>query len=56
LIKLEKGYLEQTYKVDQFELHSERDLLKIVNEPFILDALKRFESMDQSLLKAVKEL
>lgn len=56
LIKLEKGYLEQTFKVDQFELHSERDLLKIVNEPFILDALKRFESMDQSLLKAVKEL
>lgn len=56
LIKLEKGYLEQTYKVDQFELHSEGDLLKIVNEPFIQDALKRFESMDQSLLKAVKEL
>lgn len=56
LIKLEKGYLEQTFKVDQFELPAEGDLLKIVNEPFIQDALKRFESMDQSLLKAVKEL
>jgi hypothetical protein len=56
LIKLERGYLEQTFKVDQFELTQEGDLNKMVNEVFIQAALVRFDNMDESLMKALKEL
>jgi hypothetical protein len=56
LIKLERGYLEQTFKVDQFELAQEGDLNKMVNEVFIQEALVRFDSMDESLMKVLKEL
>jgi hypothetical protein len=56
LIKIEKGYLEQTFKVDQFELSTEEELHQIVNQVFIEEALSRFDGMDQSLAKALKEL
>lgn len=56
LIKLEKGYLEQTFKVDQFELTQEDDLNKMVNEIFIQEALVRFKSMEESLMRCLKEL
>jgi hypothetical protein len=53
LIKVEQGLLEQTFKVDQFELASENDLIKMVNEQFIKDALNRFISMEKSLWEAM---
>lgn len=56
LIKIEQGLLEQTYKIDQFELSGESDLAAIVNEIFINEALGRFESMDQSLRNAMEKL
>lgn len=56
LIKLERGYLEQTFKVDQFELTQEGDLTKMVNEVFIQEALVRFDSMEESLMKVLNEL
>lgn len=56
LIKLEKGYLEQTFKIDQFDLSSEKDLHLIVNEEFISEAMARFEAMDQSLQKSFENL
>jgi hypothetical protein len=56
LIKLEKGYLEQTFKVDQFDLTSEKDLTTIVDQVFIEKALERFEAMEQSLNEALQRL
>lgn len=56
LIKLEKDYLEQTFKVDQFELASEKELTKIVDALFIQKALERFNSMEQSLAEAIEKL
>jgi hypothetical protein len=56
LIKLEKGYLEQTFKINQFDLASENDLNTIVNEAFINEALARFQVMDQSLSNALENL
>jgi len=55
LVKLEQGYFEQTFKIDQFDLTSEADLNAIVNEDFIQLALKRFEEMAQSWGKAVRD-
>lgn len=56
IIKLEKGYLEQTFKIDQFDLSSEKDLSTIVNEGFIREAIIRFEAMQESLRNTLENL
>lgn len=56
LIKLEKGLLEQTFKVDQFELTSDKDLYTITNEVFLQKALDRFDAMEQALAEALQTL
>ncbi|HEX6223162.1 MAG TPA: hypothetical protein VFZ52_02055 [Chryseolinea sp.] len=56
LIKLEMGLLEQTYKVNQFDIAAESDLYKIVDESFITKAIKSFEEMDNNLQLAVERL
>ena len=53
LIKLELGMLEQTFKIDQFDVTSEAELYKIVDEHFIQEGLKRFDTMQQSLEAAL---
>jgi hypothetical protein len=52
LIKLEQGLLEQTFKIDQFELATENDVLNILDEPFLQQALARFEQMASTLQDA----
>jgi hypothetical protein len=56
LIKLEKGLLEQTFKVDQFELSSEKELLTLVDDAFLQQALDRFDNMEQSISGALQKL
>jgi len=54
LIKLEQGLLEQTFKVNEYDVSSEAELYKIVDEPFIQEAAKRFAAMNLSLLQAMQ--
>ena len=56
LIKLEMGFLEQTYKVNQFDIASESDLYKIVDAHFINEALDRFREMNNSLQSAMERV
>lgn len=56
IIKLERGHLEQTFKIDQFNLSSEKDLHLIVNEVFVNDAVARFDAMEQSLQNSAENL
>lgn len=56
LIKLEQGLLEQTFKVDQFDLPGEETLNQIVSPDFIDEALARFDAMEQSLQKRLESL
>ncbi len=49
LIKLEQGLLEQTFKINEYDLSGESELFKIIDEPFIQEAIKRFEDMNSSL-------
>jgi hypothetical protein len=56
LIKLEQGLLEQTYKVDQFELAGEHELPRIVNDDFIANALRLFTEMEAAIQKAQQAL
>jgi hypothetical protein len=54
LIKLEYGLLEQTYKVNQFDLTGEADLYKIVDEQFVSQALNIFREMEKNLKVALE--
>lgn len=54
LIKLESGLLEQTYKINQFDIVTEADLYKIVDQTFLTDAINRFTEMDKSLRLALE--
>jgi hypothetical protein len=52
LIKLEQGLLEQTYKVNQFDVTDEEELIRIVDSEFLQEALSRFSEMFTSLSSA----
>jgi hypothetical protein len=54
LIKLEYGLLEQTYKVNQFDLTGEADLYTIVDEQFVGQALNTFREMEKNLKVALE--
>lgn len=54
LIKLEQGLLEQTFKINEYDLAGESELFKIIDEPFIQEAIKRFEEMNSSLLQTLQ--
>jgi hypothetical protein len=56
LIKLEKGLLEQTYKIDQFELSGEQELHLILSEEFLTTATNLFSEMETALRKAQQAL
>ncbi|MCB2407153.1 hypothetical protein [Hymenobacter lucidus] len=52
LIKLEKGPLEQTYKVSEMDVTSEADIRTLLDEEFIAAAVQRFAQMNQDLQAA----
>lgn len=54
LIKLERGLFEQTYKINQFDLTSENELISLTDSPFIQTALACFETMEQNLMQALE--
>ena len=56
IIKFERDNLEQTYKIDQYDLSDENDLKKVIEEKFIQKALKLFEEMDDCLNTAMQQL
>ena len=56
LVKLEQGPLEQTFKINQYDLSGEADLQSVVNPAFINEALTRFAAMEASLHKALSDL
>lgn len=56
LLKLEAGLLEQTFKINEYDISSEEDLKKIINEEFINKALTRFQEMYVSLKDSMQIL
>jgi hypothetical protein len=49
LIKLEQGLLEQTFKIEQFEVAGDEALIEILDDKFLQLALSRFREMAESL-------
>jgi hypothetical protein len=52
LIKLEAGAFEQTYKISEFDMASEEDVIKLLDDDFMAQALSRFNEMAKSLAEA----
>ena len=55
LIKLEAGLFEQTYKVQEYDVNSEEEVKKLVNDEFIRSAIDRFNQMAESLHHALQQ-
>ena len=53
LIKFEQDSLEQTYKLNQFDVLNENELKNRINDEFIAGALKRFDEMREDLNKLI---
>ena len=56
LIKIEQGLLEQTYKINQFDVFQEADLTRLLDSTFVSECLSRFEDMHKSLVQALDRL
>ena len=56
LIKIEQGFMEQTFKVNQFDLLQESDLHKLLDDAFISECLERFNDMNKTMQTAMKRL
>jgi hypothetical protein len=52
LIKLEQGFLEQTFKVPEMDVLTEEDLYSILDAEFLQQANSRFREMGHSLYEA----
>ena len=53
LIKLERGLVEQTFKVPEFDVTGEEDIREMLQGDFLQEALLRFDEMDASLGRAL---
>ena len=56
LIKIEQGFLEQTFKINQFDLLKESDLTRVLDEQFLNECILRFQEMSTSLRNAMERL
>lgn len=56
LIKLEAGLLEQTYKVHDYDVSSEEEVKRLVDEQFLQGAIARFDQMAESLRRSMSNL
>ena len=55
LIKLEAGLFEQTYKIQEYDIDSEEEVVKLVNDEFIRSSMVRFNQMAESLHHALHQ-
>jgi hypothetical protein len=56
LLKLERGNLEQTYKVSELDVTGEEEVRALLDEEFISTSLQLFDQMHSSLRKARERL
>jgi len=56
LLKLEQGLLEQTYKINEYDLSGEQDLYTLADEAFVQEALALFDRMRENLQHAQERL
>ena len=52
LIKVEQGFFEQTFKINQFDVTDENEVVQMVDEEFVSQCVARFDQMAHSLAQA----
>lgn len=55
LIKIERGLLEQTFKIDQFDIE-EKNLYALLDQVFLKQVSARFSDMTSSLQEALQRV
>ena len=53
LIKLERGMLEQTYKVSELDVTGVEDVRRLLDEDFLAGVLRRFDEMNDAFYQAL---
>ena len=53
LIKLERGLIEQTFKVPELEVTGDDDIKELLQGDFLQEAIDRFGEMEASLGRAL---
>ena len=53
LVKFEQEGLEQTFKINQFDIPNEEKLKEMISDEFIESAIKRFDSMREDLSNVI---
>ncbi len=56
LIKLERGMIEQTFKVSEMDVSGDDDIKKILSEAFMQKAVGRFDEMEDALMRTLEEI
>jgi hypothetical protein len=55
IIKIEKEWYEQVYKIPQYDLVSEQQIEDILCPSFMQDVMERFRQMEDSLTRTLNE-
>ena len=53
LIKLERGMLEQTYKVSELDVAGVDDVRRLLDDDFLAGVLRRFDEMNDAFYQAL---
>lgn len=53
LIKLERGMLEQTYKVSELDVTGVEDVKRLLDDDFLAGVLRRFDEMNEAFYQAL---
>lgn len=56
LIKLEAGLLEQTYKIQEYDVSSDEEVIRILDNEFIIEVVKIFHDMNKCLNESLSRL
>jgi len=57
LLKYERGMYEQTYKVSEFDVSGDKDIMTIANDPdFVKEVLDKFKNMNSHLNEALNRI
>jgi hypothetical protein len=56
IVKLETPMLEQTFKLNEYDVSSDDEVVRLLDDEFIQRAMKRFEEMAVDFRGAVERL
>jgi hypothetical protein len=56
IIKIERGFFEQTFKVNEYDLNHEQEVVQLVDEEFVRQCIARFDDMARSLGQAQQRI